>query len=591
MEYAEVLQAHQQLFPGADLSRPEAVEAFNKWWGQIEKLPPGVWQATFEVLSKPDQKVAFVRDYGGDLDRWLESVVSWWSANGHNAAGNINEYAPEMKLLDSLGYQVNPEALPGVGTLDPNNPNAVPLEQSLLDTTLRNYINPDIAGDPARRATAEDYVGRINRSLDDAIGVNNEVLTGTFDGNGYLTRNPDVAEWAAAQVAGGQYPDLATAARAHYELFGRDEGRTATNVTRLQQENQMADDTTGRLARAAEEAANTRLGALDQRRAEMTSALDQLQRERTGALDTMSAERRTALDAQTAQLRAGLATLETERRAALQELTGARIAAAQSQVTGINQGLQFERDRITARNAEQGFIGGGGMEDAALARATIGARQGAAEAMGGARVANAGDSRALGDEIANTRFGITGNDATARRGIAEDTARGRYGITDDTARGRFSLADSLSASRVGVQDRLAGERQGAADTGTRMRLGYFDNDFSRRLQAALLPVTLNSQRLSLLDTADRAGQAGLNRSLNTLNWWATGNNPPSSNPALTTPSTVGSDIAGLGAGLTRSAFNIGNTVGWDRLFSRPPATTPPANSPQPPAGFRWSDGL
>ncbi len=553
MDYETVLQQHQTLFPGADYSRPETIEAFNSWWSQIEALPPGVWDAAFKLMmEKPDQRVAFVRDYGADLNKWLDGVVGWWSENGHTAGPNINEYGTEIGLLDALGYQVNPAAVPA-RTLDPNNPNAVPLEQELLNTIIKDYINPDLDADKKRREDAGQIVGDITGALDKALQINNEVLAGTFDSKGYLTRNPDVAAWAAQAVANGQYPDLATAAKGHYDTFGKNEGREATTVTRLQLENQMADQTAANIAKSAEDAAKVRLDALDQRKGEMTAALAEMQTDRSGALD-----------AQTAQLRAGLAQLETERKAALEQLTSARVAAANAEVTGINQALQSERDRITARSAEQGFIGVGSTEDAAMARASMGARQGAAQTMGAARVANATDSRALGDEIAGTRFSITGNDATARRTIA-----------DETAMGRFNLADSLSQGKYGVADTLAGQKQDAADAATKMRLGYFDNDFTRRLGAALVPVTIGTNKLSLLDAAGQAGSTGLNRSLNFLNWFSTGGTPPTSNPAGTAASQVGTDIAAFGAALTKAGFNVGNTVGWDKLFK--PKVDPSTN--------------
>jgi hypothetical protein len=539
VEYPQALNAYLSLIPGAQVSTPEGQEAFNAWWGSINELPPETFAAAMEVLSRPDQREAFSRDYGGDMKAWLTSVQDWWSANGHTVADKIDQYGPETKLLDTLGFTVNPEALPTLGA-----GGSEPLEKALFEKILQDYIGPDLAGDPGRQAEAAKIVAELNRSLDGALKVNDEVLNGTFDANDYLQRYPDVAAWAQQSVASGGHPDLASAAKAHYDQFGKAEGREAKIVTRLDQEYAMADDAAARLRASSAEAATARIAALDQRKVEMTAALDR-----------MSADRSGALDAQTAQLREGLAVLETERRAALQELTAARINAAEGQVTGINQGLEFERDRITAQQAKQGFIGGSAQQDAAMTRATVGARQGAAEVMGNAKVANATDSRNLGDAIAGTRFNITGNDATTR-----------YGIADETARGRFSLDDSTSAARVGVENQRASEAQSAADTGTKMRVGYFDNDFGRRLQAALLPATLASQRISLIDLPGQVGQSGLNRSLNTLNWFGTSAAPPLSNPSSTTASQVGSDIAALGAGLTKSAFNVGNQIGWGNLF-------------------------
>lgn len=517
------------------------------------QYPQAVLDAAKAILdAKPEQIQQNLGPDGQfDLKTFINGTVGWWTENGHQAA-NSDELKLVSPLFDSLGYGVNPAAVPTPTTTGP-------AEQQIWNRVGDQYIAPGFADDAANKAAATGIVGGINRSLDDAIATNAQLTTGSFDAAGYLKLNPDVAAQIAKDVAAGYYPDMAAGAKAHYEKYGKAEGRYAPVVTRLQEENRNADDTAARLAASAAAAAQTRLAALDQRKVEMTAALEQSQADRSGALDK-----------QTAQLREGLAQLETERKAALQQLTTARTAAAEGQVTGINQGLQAERDRITAANATQGYVGGSSMQDSALARATIGARQGAAQAMGSANVANASDSRALGDEIAGTRFGITGNDATSRRGIAEDTAAGR-----------FNLADTLSGARVGVSDTLANQTQSATDAGTKMRATYFDNDFGRRLQAALTGANLGTTRLNLLDLPNQIGSANLNRSLGWMNNFAGTNAPPSSSAFLTTPSTVGADIAGLGTGLAKSGINIGNSIGWGNIFGTPAAGTPAANAGRP----------
>lgn len=505
------------------------------------------------LASKPEQIAQHtLADGSFNLPGFIDGTVGWWSDFGHTVSDKLDQFAPELALMDAMGYAINPEAAGEVGTFAPNDPSAIPLEQQLLQTVIENYGNPDMAADAGRRDEANRIVADVNRSLDGALRINDELVSGAFDSTGYLTANPDVAAWAQQAVAGGSFPDLAAAARHHYEAFGKAEGRQANFVTRLQQENQTADDTAARLAKSAADAAQTRLDALDQRKVEMTAALDRMQGDRSGALD-----------AQTAQLRTALGQLEGERQAALKQLTDARLAAAEGLVTGINVGLESERDRLTAERAAQGYVGGSSMDTTNMLRATINARQAAAETVGSARVANAGDARALGDEIAGTRFNITGNDATARRGIAEDTAKGR-----------FNLDDALSTSRVGVADQLATGQQTAADAGAKLRLAYFDNDLTRRQQASLVPATLGAQRLALLDAAGAAGQSGLTRTLNNLNWFASSATPPSTTPAFTAPSQVGNDIAALGAGLVRGGFSAANSAGWENLFGKKtPAAT------------------
>lgn len=94
---------------------------------------------------------------------------------------------------------------------------------------------------------------------------------------------------------------------------------------------------------------------------------------------------------------------DAARRAALQPLLDSRTAAAETASAGVNQGLESERDRILAEDALKGFYGGSSLNDANLLRATIGARQNAAQIMAGANVANAGDTRTIGDDTARQR--------------------------------------------------------------------------------------------------------------------------------------------------------------------------------------------
>lgn len=566
LPYETVLQSYLRL-PGTNVNTPEGVEAFNNYWGKMNQLSLEAFNAVQQILEDPAQRESFVQNYGTDPQQFIEGFKNWWLANGHQVGDRIQDFPAHIALLDAIGYQVNPEAVSQ--TFAPNDPNAVPVEQVLGQTAL-DRVNADLAADPRRQEEAQTIVNTVNRNMDDAL-LANQALTGTqFDSAGYLRANPDVNAWAIQMVQQGQYPDVNTAAKAHFDIFGAAEGRNAPQATRLQLENYQADDVAARLNASAQAAATTKLDAINQRMREMTAALDRMQGDRSGALD-----------AQTAQLRQGLAQLELERREAQQELARARVAAAETEVTGINLGLQAERDRIVAENAKQGFIGGSTMQDSALARATIGARQEAARSMGGAKVANAMDVRQLGDEIANARYGITGLDATTRRGI-----------TDDTSRGRFSLADSISGSRVGVSNELADAMRAGTDTGTRMRATYFDNDLTRRLQSSLFPIELNKQRLNLIDVPSQIGQSGYNRLSNFFNLFSTNQGaPPTSTFMPVQPSTTGTGIAQLGAGLTSAALAYGNANNWGVKPTVPTGTgwtQTGSGSWQPPAD--WNIG-
>lgn len=506
------------------------------------------------LAKRPDLRNNWNADYEaqyGSIENYALADAAAWGDDQEKA----DIAAGSIKVPD--GFQVTGTGTPAdstsIGTtLDPNG---TPYEQELFKRIIDNYVNPDLAADAKRRKDAEGIVTDVNRSLDNAITVNNEVFGGVPNWNAYLQENPDIAAWAQSEVAAGRYPNVAAAAAKHYEAYGKAEGRKLPTQTRLDAENQNANAATAAMRASAAEAAATRLAALDQRKSELTAAIAAQQSDRTGALD-----------AQTAQLRTALAQLETERTAALQGLNDARLAAAEGRVTGINQGLQSERDRIAAEQAAKGYVGGSAAQDAAMTRATIGARGAAAQAIGDAKVANATDSRSLGDEIAGARFSISGNDATERRGIS-----------DQASTGRFNLASELSTAKVGNASTLATDTQNATNLGAKMKSDYFDNDFSRRLQAALLPATVGTNKLQLLDAASTAGNSGLKRTLDALNWFGTSSTPPTTTPTNTVASTVGNSIGALGAGVASAGMNLASTAwnrnDWLKSFNPNPPTT------------------
>ncbi len=537
LDYQTVLNAYTQLFPDgqAKLAAPGGGDEFNQWWGQLEQnqVTPEMLDAlTKLMIAKPDQRAEFLKQ-GGDVKGFIDRMVDFWSGEGgHAAAQNINQFGPEMAVIDAAGYQINPDVAP---TINPQG--NVAGDQFIGETLWNQYLLPSIEQDRIDRERAGVITGDVDRSIDAALAANREITEGRMNTDQYLKQNPDVAAWAAEAVANGAYPDLDTAAKAHYASFGKNEGRPVFYIPRLQDEYKQTQTTVGELTKSAENAAAARLEALDQRKLEMTTALER-----------MSADRSGSLDKETAQLREALGVLETERRAAQKGLSDARVRAANAEVTGINQALEGERDRIAARTAAQGFIGGSTMEDSALARAAISARQGAAQTMGGARILNATDDRSIGNEIAQGRFGITGRDATERRGIG-----------DQLATGRFNLADALSQGRVGIADTKAGDIKTAENLGTTTRAGYFDNDFTRRMQAATNPITLNKSRLDLLGVPGAAGSANINRALNQLNWIVPNSGPaPVATPTMTTSDQTGAGWGALGAGTAGAGFSLLN---------------------------------
>jgi len=315
-----------------------------------------------------------------------------------------------------------------------------------------------------------------------------------------------------------------------------------------------------------------------------------------GAADANSVARRQALEQEIAGL-----------TAAQLPLNQARLDSANAMATGINLGLQNTTDQLTAQRAKQGYLGGSSFDQANLARAAIGARQNAAQVMGGAREENAADMRTIGargategrslaDQYANDLLSISGREATGGRTLSDTLAQGTQVIGDAGATGLAtiknntglglaninntranqyfadqtkastdlrSLLDSLAKGEAGVSSNTSIQQQAARDQGTTAKQGYFDNAYTRGQGAILSRPGLSSQLTQTLTGLDNYGSTGLNRALNTLNWWSSnGQAAPTTGYVPVTASNTGNDIAGLGAGLLGAGLNIGNANSW-----------------------------
>lgn len=284
----------------------------------------------------------------------------------------------------------------------------------------------------------------------------------------------------------------------------------------LEQDKQRRQQAQGVLDRyngAIDEAIRINQGNLNGNRLKDELAYSESLGSRLGsALDTEFGSRMSAID-----------SLQADRLAALDPVTSARSKAAQTEIAAINQGLERTRDQITAADAMSGFVGGSSMKDAELARAAIGARQRGAATLGAADFANASD----------------------RRGVFDETATGRAGARFDLASGKRNVE-----GQVVDWDK-----------------NYFDNDWGRRLSSALVPATLETNRLQTLGAADDFGWSGLKRGLDTLNWFSTSANPVSmQQPNLLTyqqtASQAGNDLAGLGAGLFSAGLKNSSNWNW-----------------------------
>jgi hypothetical protein len=382
------------------------------------------------------------------------------------------------------------------------NQQTMPLEQDLLGRVVNDYLYPDMERDAARREQAAAVEAEFNRGIDGAIQAYQPALNGD----------------------------------------------------RLREEYAMSDDVTARLAAAVNAEAAGRLGAVNSTAAGRLGAVNAQADGRVIAVNTDADGRLVAVN-----------TEADGRLSALSPLADARLRLADTMTSGINQSLEFERDRQVAENAKRGFVGNSSLEDAALMRATLGARQNAAETMGGARISNATDVR-------DVEFSRLGGVKDVEFGRLDGTRGAEFSRLDDVRGVEFSRLDDTQGLEF---DRLEGVR-GAADTGTRFRKDYFDNDFTRRIDAAVKVPSLTAQRFGVMGAADDFGQSGLKRGLGLLDWFAGTSQAPRFDTFQTTASQYGQDLAGLGAGVTGAAISVGNANNW---WKTPETKTPETKTP------------
>lgn len=599
--------------------------------------------------AHPDLLANFNADPGyaslyGSLENYLLADAA---ANG----------SPEEKADIQGGQIVVPDgfAIQGPGSRDPAalNQGAQPLEQALLGRALPGLVN-DMDQDANRRSLADQLAKQAIASTTAAGTQLGRTQGGHFDGQTYLNQNPDVAQEYQRQVAAGQTTLTADQfAEKHFLENGQREGRQPAYVqsAQLGQDFGNADRTTAANVGAANDAFKTNLGALNQavtalqgnlsgQLGERAAALSQQIATLNGNLDTLDATQRKAITDQIAGLQTNLeqavatqrqaltdqlsalgttATAEAQsRRTALQQeiagltaaqapLAAARNQAAQLQATAVNVGLQSTKDQLTADAAKAGYIGGSTAQDAALARATIGARGQAAQAVSAANLANAGDTRdiavrgATGERTiadaltsanrdigvlgANDNRTLTGSLATGRQTIANQGVNSNAGLTNQTATTRAaigaqganttfadqvfgadqkrSLSDALAQGQLGLTTNLSQQTLAATQQGNAAKANYYDQDYSRSLAAALAASQLPANLFSSLTAGDTYANSGTNRALGTLNWWSTTPTaaPTAGGNAVTT-NTTGNSISQLGAGLLGAAVNVGAANKW-----------------------------
>ena len=536
---------------------PEQLQEFNAFVGNPPDLPPDQLNALIERANAGDQQA--------------------------------------IAALQAAGYEL------AADTQD------LPVEQGLLQTALPGLVQ-DVEGDAQRRALAAQLAGTATGAFTNAANA--------------LSPEANAARLAEelrqADITGGQIAGSASTAAAD-KLAA-----LQASIAAMQQ------NLTGDLAAKADAlkqqvaAFQANLSTLD---ATQKAALaEQISTQQKNLEDSIAAQRnnlateiaglRGAADAQSAARRAALQAEIDGLTAAQAPMAQARLDSANALTTAINLGLQGTEDQLTAQRAKQGYLGTSTFTDAALARAKIGAGQQAAQAMGAAREANAGDlrtiqaraateGRTIADELANNQLAIAGREATGGRTLADllagdtrtladtgatglatikaNTGAGVFGIDNAGAGQTFqdqvfgadqkrALADALAKGGADIGGNLANQLQGARDSTTLAKQNYFDNAYTRALSGSLAIPGLASSLAGSLNSLDNYGQSGLGRTQRALDWWATPNTAaPVTQAQAVQADNSGNQIASLGTSLLGGALKIGQANDW---WKTPSTKTP-----------------
>lgn len=686
----------------AHLSAGNDIGDFNAFVGQQQPAaapapaPTAAPSSLIEELRMDPDFAALPAGWQQELAQQIETggLEGAAAANAAWAAENAGD--PSAQRLASWANKATQNA-----PLD--SAGGVPLEQDLLENALpriyddieRDAERGALADSLTRQATSDYEAARAALSLEEnARRLQEEYRmadeTGRRLSDSAATSADEqiaILQQAVAAMQGSLQGEMAERAAALQQQIAAltanlgqlDEAQKAALAQQLTEQTQNLETSIGSQRQALEAELEALRGAATGRTAAQQAALEAELATLRGLNTTEAAARRAALEQEIAQLRtatgeqgaARAAALEAEiagLTAAQEPLAATRIDTAESLATGINLGLEGERDRLTAQGARRGYIGGSSFEDAALARAAIGARQGAAQVLASAKEANAMDTRSiqgraategrsLADELARNYFNVSGraaaegrgladwiagrntelgaygaagrrgiadqdsqaefdiaargasgqrslSDALAegRRGIGDFGAAGRAGIANNTATGRFNigntsatqqfqdrvfgaeqgrwLLDALSRGRAEIGSSRSVAQQGARDASTTARQGYFDNAYTRGLQGTLARPGMSATLTNTLTGLDNYANTGLQRALGTLDWWSTNSGtPPTPGFVPVQPSQSGNDLAGLGAGLVGSAFNMWNARPSGGVTAGP--TTRPGGSTMP----------
>lgn len=559
-------------------------------------------------------------------------------ASGNQGGDFFNKWTGD--IMADLGVatweEIPAEVLPQYEYAGPDLGATQSAEQYLFNAAAGSLV-PQIEADKAR---AEEAAALTAQTGDAFTGFRNtlDLATPTVGPSGELTSplltsqiatvnaTSDAQKLAADQAAAKSLADLSqsvTAMQANLTgALAQQAEALKASVASLQSNLATLDDDQRRAlaSQIADQQRNLEQNIAANRQA-LTDEVQGLQ----GNTNAAAVARRTALEQQLAALNAAQAPV-----------AAARIKAAEALVTAINVGLQGTLDQLKATQALAGYIGGSSMQDANLARATIGARQEAALTRGQADLANAADTRDIATYGANTRFAI--DDAVAQelqnianygvqgaanlarqesdqlRAIGDTAAAERRLIANQTAMeraniGAWEAGATLENANQGIAQQLAIQQGGVTgglditNTQTQQQqeianqkalaeAAARDAVFPTAVTAGQLATTLPAEEAAAKTALIPYATVGTRNALDTFNWFSNTATPPEPTVTLTQPSTAGSDYATLGANLAGAAFQLYDPKKQTAVTkpSIPPAlslTGPTYGSASGVGQFRW----
>lgn len=414
----------------------------------------------------------------------------------------------------------------------------------------------------ARLGTAEALTTGINLGLEETLDqlVANRALQGyigssTGDVNAATRATIDARQRAAQAMAGAREANASDV---------RDiDVRAATNTRML-----------------ADALANDRYGLTTFGAGERRSLADELARQLQEVATREALEGRSISDQDAAGMRAisdreatGARTIEDQIASGLFEVDSRGATEGRSISNQEADALRMIQDRYATEGRSIDDQTSGSIYDIAT-RAATGERTLAdilAESQRNLAVYGAGEERSLADRLATGTRSISDYGSSEGRNIANATGQAQYGISNLGATNQYdnalygadqtrSLMDTLASGTYGISSDLANQQQSAATGTAQARQAYFDNDFSRAIQAANYLPALTTNLIAGETALDAYGNTGTNRALNTLNWWSTGTNaPPSPNFLPEQASTLWGDIGNLGSALVGAGLNWWNS--------------------------------